>query len=147
MRVILLKDIAGVGRRGDIKDVAEGYAGNFLLPRKLAIMATEKEIERLKIERLKDEEERKIQENLMEKNIENLKDRPVVIKAKANEAGHLFAGLHKGDILKALKEQTNIEIPEDYIDLSENIKSIGSYRVPVKFKDKKGEFELNIESE
>ena len=62
MKVILLKDIAGIGRKGDVKDVAEGYAQNFLLPRKMGVVATEKEVARLKIERSRDEEERKIQE-------------------------------------------------------------------------------------
>src|SRR3990167_7311995 len=104
MKVILLKDIGGVGQRYEVKNVAEGYASNFLLPRKLAVMATEKEIERLNIERLKDEGRRKMREETLEKNIEKLAETKITIKAKASEAGHLFAGIHKKDILKAFKE-------------------------------------------
>ena len=145
LKLILLKDISGVGRRGEVKNVAEGYASNFLLPRKLATVVTLAAIERLKIEKLKIEKETEIQEENLEKNIEELKNKKVVIKAKASEAGHLFAGIHKEDILKALKEQTGIEIPEDTLELHENIKSLGSYKIPVVFKNKKGELQLEIE--
>lgn len=151
MKVILLKDIGGVGRKGEVKNAAEGYAQNFLLPRKLAIVATAKEIKQLNIEKTKDEEKKKIQEDLLEKNLEALRDKKITIQAKASEAGHLFAGIHKEDIVKALKDQASIEIPEENLDLKENIKSIGSYKIPVVFKNNlpageagRGEFELEI---
>ncbi|MEK9185604.1 MAG: 50S ribosomal protein L9 [Patescibacteria group bacterium] len=145
MKVILLKDIGGVGRKGEVKNVAEGYASNFLLPRKLAAVATPAAIERLKIEQLKDEEKRKNQEELLEKNIESLSRVKIVIKAKASEAGHLFAGIHKKEIVEAIKKELGIEIPEDTLKLHENIKSLGSYKIPVEFKNKKGELQLEIE--
>jgi large subunit ribosomal protein L9 len=139
-----MQDIGGVGRRYEVKNVAEGYAQNFLLPKKLAVAATNKEIERLKIKRLNDEEDRKVREELLEKNIESLEGKKIVIKAKANESGHLFAAIHKQDILQALKEQMNIEIPEECLDMGENIKSVGIHKIPIKFKEKSREIEVEV---
>ena len=146
MKVILLKDVAGTGRKYDIKDVADGYAQNFLLPRKLAVIASAQAVKNIEKDKEALDKEREIQENLLEKNFEALSNVKVVIQAKASEAGHLFAGIHKKDILAGLKEQHHIEIPEDYVDLHENIKAVGNYKIPVKFKNKKGEFEVDVES-
>ncbi|HEY4516286.1 MAG TPA: 50S ribosomal protein L9 [Candidatus Paceibacterota bacterium] len=146
MKVILLKDIAGIGRKGDVKDVAEGYAQNFLLPRKMGVVATEKEVARLKIERSRDEEERKIQEELLEKNIESLSEKKIVIKSKASEAGHLFAGIHKTEVLKAIEEQTNIKLPEESLLMKGMLKEIGEHRIEIKTEGKKAELVLSVEA-
>lgn len=145
MKVILLKDIAGVGRRFEVKNVAEGYATNFLFPRKLANIATDEAVNRLKLEKLKDEESKKIQDELLERSMDELNGKKIVIKAKASEAGHLFAGIHKKDISDALKNQVGVEIGEDQFVLPDSIKSIGVYKIPLNLDNKKREFELEIE--
>ncbi len=146
MNVILLQDISGVGKRFEVKNVAEGYAANFLFPRKLAAKATSNAIQSIEKNREKARAEMEVKENLIEKNLEALSQKKIVIKAKASEAGHLFAGIHKQDIATALKEQAKIDILLEHLDITANIKSVGVYKIPVKFKNKKTEFELSVES-
>jgi large subunit ribosomal protein L9 len=154
MKVILLKDVAGTGRKYEVKNVAEGYAQNFLLPRKLATIASSAQVKKLESEMLKGKEERRIQEELIQKNLESLKDVKVILKGKANDQGHLFASIHKDEVLAALKEQTHIELPSDALEMHENIKSTGSHKILVKSKNNltdgksaKVEFEVVVEAE
>lgn len=146
MKIILLQDVPGVGRKYDIKNVADGYATNFLLPRKLAAVATPqvlKDAEKKMTEALA---ERQVQENLMIQTLVDIDGKKITLTEKANEEGHLFAQIHKKEIAKALKEQLHAEIPEQYIDLEEHIKAIGEHKVPLKFNDKKVEVLLVVEA-
>jgi len=145
MKVILLKDVAGTGVKGEVKNVSDGYANNFLLPRKLATLATEKSVKNLESEKIKSEEENKIQRELLEKNIQDLATKKITIKAKANESGHLFAGLHKKDILKAIESETKIKIPEDVLKFEGLIKEIGEHKFGLVFGNKDVELEVLVE--
>ena len=124
MKVILLMDVRGVGRKHEEKEVSNGYATNYLIPRKLAKYAStsaHKELEHQKEERVKS-----TQANL-EKLSEKLRGLDTVeIKAPANEQGHLFAAIGKKDVA----EKTGL--PEEIIMLDEPIKEIGSYQVLIK---------------
>ena len=84
MKVILSQDITGVGRKGEVKNVSDGYAGNFLLPKKLAQVATPAAIASAEKMKNQMEQDREIQKDILEKNIKSLKDLKVQIKAKAN---------------------------------------------------------------
>lgn len=95
MKIILLKDIAKLGRKYDVKNVSDGYALNLLIPKGAAVAATPDALKRLEAERSKIEGERKVQEELIAKNISGLQDVTLTIVGKANDKGHLFAGLHK----------------------------------------------------
>ena len=145
MKIILIMDVVGTGRRGEVKEVAEGYAQNFLLPRKMAVLATPREIERLKMERSKDEAEKKIQEDLLHKNLEALSGVRVEMQVKASETGHLFAGIHKKEILEALHKQAHIELPESALQLDTMIKGVGEHKIQVLVGHKKGEFTLRVD--
>jgi large subunit ribosomal protein L9 len=127
MKVILLKDVKAVGRKYDVKDVADGYALNFLLPQKMAERATEKALER--INQMKDqvEAERKIQDDLLMKNLEALKGQTITIEEKVNDKGHLFASIHKDQIAEEIMNQTKISIPGEVIMLGKPIKETGEY--------------------
>lgn len=145
MKVILLKDVPGTGVKGEVKNVSDGFANNMLLPRGLAVLATEKSIERWNIEKSKSEEKIKIQEELLMKNIEELSTKKVVVKAKANESGHLFAGLHKADILKAIENETRIKLPDNVLTMEGMIKEVGSHKLALTFGNKKTELEVLVE--
>ena len=147
MKVILKQDITGVGRKYEVKNVSDGFASNFLFPRKLATVATESELKKIEKEKAKADSERQVMESLMDKNLESLKGVKIILKAKASETGHLFAGIHKTDVANALNNQAKISIPEENLEVPKNIKSVGTYSIPVNFKDKKGEFELVVEGE
>ena len=132
MKIILLKDIANIGRRYEIKNIKDGYAINFLIPNKSAIIATEEAIKSIEIQKAKLEGERKLQENLIIKNLDGLKDITLIISSKTNDKGHLFAGLHKEDLAKEIEKQTRLSINPSFIKLDSPIKEIGEYNIEVK---------------
>ena len=144
MRVILLKDVAKVGQKFDVKDVADGYAINFLIPRGLVEAATEANVRKVEGRKKKEDTQRKVQQDLILKNIADLGEVIINIKAESNEKGHLFAGIHKEEISKVLKEQSRLDIPPQFINLEKPIKEIGEHLIEVQFEDKKTEFKLNI---
>lgn len=144
MKIILNKDVRGLGRMYDVKNVADGYATNFLLPKGLAMRASEsqlKQVENLKIAR---EADIKVQENLLIKVLDELKGKSVTITAKANEKGHLFSGIHANDLSEALMKETRLSIPVSYINLKTPIKEIGSHVVEVVVGDKKASFSVEV---
>ncbi len=128
MKVIILKETEGVGKVGDIKEVANGYAKNFLIPNGIAKLATEnaqKEVAVFKETKAqKSEEELKTAEGFAE----NLEGLSVEISAKADESGKLFGAVSQEDIATALKEQ-GFKMEKNKINISEPIKEIGECEV------------------
>lgn len=135
MKIILLQDVAKVGRKYDIKNVSDGFFRNFLLPRKLAEIATPQTIKSTEIRKKQSIQEIQIQKDILEKNIASLEGVKISIKEKTNEKGHLFAGVHKEEISKILKEQKNLDIPSDLIELDHPIKEVGEYKIKVGNKE------------
>src|SRR3989344_1393166 len=140
MRVIFLQDVPRVGKRYDIKEVNDGYAINFLLPRKLAEPATPKAVAELEKRKKNIEIEREVQESLLLKNLEAIKGKAITIKAKADEKGHLFAQIHKQQIIDSMKEQNHADIGEKFIILDKPIKEIGEHEIAISIKNKKSSF-------
>ncbi|AZR74268.1 50S ribosomal protein L9 [Anoxybacter fermentans] len=131
MKVILLKNVKGVGKEGEVVEVADGYGRNFLIPRGLAKEATEGNLADLKhkkkVEKKKQEKELKEAQDLkarMEKNV-------FEIKVKAGENGRLFGSVTSSDIAKALKKE-GFNVDKRKIELKENIKELGMHKVDVK---------------
>ena len=132
MKVILLQDVKAQGKKGQMITVSDGYARNFLLPRKLAVEAT---ADALNSKKNADEaaafhaaEEKKAALALKEA----LNDKPVKIKAKAGSGGRLFGSVTTKEVSEALKAQYNIDLPKTRLELSEPIKSFGTYEVKAK---------------
>ncbi len=146
MKIILLKDVAKVGRKYDIKDVSDGYAQNMLLPRGLAKVATKDAI--AKVEQLKanDLTNKKIQEELLLKNLEIIKNLKIELREKANEKGHLFAGVTKEMIWKEVTKSTRLTLDIDSIQLSKPLKEVGEHKITVQAMGKKTEFVVSIVS-
>ena len=142
MKIILLKDIPKIGKRYDVKDVKDGYALNSLIPNKLAIPATDNAVKSIGIEKAREEGERMVQNELIMKNLEGLKDTTLTVSVKTNEKGHLFAGLHAVDIVKEIEKQTRLSIDPELIKLDNPIKEIGEYSIGI--KDMK--FSLRVQS-
>lgn len=130
MKVILLKDVKGVGRKFEEKNVADGYAANFLLPRKLAVpmsgqsAAQVAELKR-QAETHKSEDAKSLKESLAK-----LSGTTITLKMNANEQGHLFQSIHAEKLAKTLAEQ-GIKIGSEAIGLEHPIKEIGTFLVPV----------------
>ena len=144
MEVILLHDVPKVGKKYDVAKVASGFAQNFLIPKKLAEYATKNKIARIEEIKKQIVEEQKIQDDLLVKNIDELKNITVTLSEKANDQGHLFKGIHTKEIERALKEQSHISLPENAIVLEEPIKTVGEHTIPVKIDGSKTAFTLTI---
>ena len=132
MKVILQQDVKGQGKKGQMVEVSEGYARNFLLPKKLAIPATTDAINtmNLKEKARRAEEARQREEALATAN--KLKEITVRIAAKAGTGGRLFGAVTTKEISEGLKKQFNIDIPKQKLVLDEAIKSFGTYTVKAK---------------
>jgi large subunit ribosomal protein L9 len=132
MKVILLKDVPGQGKRGDVLNVAEGYARNYLLPRNLASEASQgkmKELaERQQAKELMGEKLRKEAEELAAR----LEKTTVVVKTKAGEGGKLFGSVNNKDVCDAMAIQYRIQLDKKKVILKEPIKSLGEYSVVAK---------------
>jgi large subunit ribosomal protein L9 len=132
MKVILLQNVEGLGQVGDMKDVANGYARNYLLPRRLAAGATPSLIANRE-QRIAAEKRRL--EKLAEQNrqtAERLGQIVLTFKAKVGTQGRLYGSITSQDIANALRDAENISIDRRTIDLSEPIRALGTFTVPVK---------------
>lgn len=145
MKVIFLNDVPRVGKRHDIKEINDGYAMNFLLPRKLAVTATPQAIADLEKRKKNIEIEKEIREDLLTKNLEEIKDKIITIKSKANEKGSLFSAIHKNEIVTELNKQQQADISEEFIVLEKPIKEVGEFEIPISIKNKKSSFKLIVE--
>jgi large subunit ribosomal protein L9 len=146
MKVILLKDVQGMGKKFDLKTVAEGHALNFLIPRGLAKVATDDVVKKAEVEKARWAEERKIQEDLMIKNLKQLAELTIHIHEKANPKGHLFAGLHAQEIAALVKKESQLDVAPEWIQLDKPIKSVGEHVIEVKVQDKVASFKLVVEA-
>jgi len=143
MKVILLTDIPKVGNKHDVKDFKEGYAQNVLLSKGLAILATKAELAKLE-DRKKQMQKKKEEEmqSFMDL-ISSVSDKKILIKAKANEKGHLFKAVGPHDVATAIKEITGIELDEHTL-IMDHIKTLGTHTVSIKKGDKRGECEIEV---
>lgn len=144
MKVILLQDISGVGKKFEVKNVADGYALNFLLPRKLAEAGAPRAILRADKMRAALEVERKVQADLLAKNVKGLEGAVIEISEKGNDKGHLFSGIHKERLSEELKKQKGLDVPPELIELPHPIKTIGEQCVTVKAGEQTAAFTLVV---
>jgi len=136
MEVILIEDVKNLGKKGDIVKVSDGYARNYLLPKKLGVEATKQNLYQLKLQ--KEAEERRQQEILEEarKLAKKLEAITVNVKIKAGEGGRTFGSVSSKEIASALQEQAGIELDKKKIQLNDPIKNAGTYNVAVKLHPK-----------
>lgn len=136
MKVILLQDVKSVGKKGDILDANDGYARNFLLPKKMAVVADAANLNNLKLQ--KSNEAKVAQEQLEEAQrfAKELETKEVVLSIKAGEGGRTFGSVSSKEIAAAFKEQCGVTIDKKKIQLPESIKSFGVYEVKVKLHPK-----------
>jgi large subunit ribosomal protein L9 len=130
MKIILLQDVKNLGKKGDVKEVAKGYVQNFLLPKKLAEIATENLVKAFETQKAKEEKERKAQIQEFENLAQNLKNRKITILAPQKK-GKLFGSIKVKDIAAALQKE-DLNISENSIIIKQAIKNIGEYEVEIK---------------
>jgi large subunit ribosomal protein L9 len=132
MKVLLCEDIEKLGWLGDVVEVAEGYARNYLLPQQLATPATEANIRAIAEEKAKRAEQRKLEGRRLEAAMKAVEGAEAVIAAKANELGHLFGSVTNREIAANLREQ-GFEVTDKIVHLPEHIKEVGTHSVTLKF--------------
>lgn len=140
MKVILLQDVRGKGKRGQMIEVSDGYARNFMLPRKLAVEATTDSINTMRMTDKANAEKRQREREEAFEISKKLKELTVVVYAKGGGAGRLFGSVTTQEIADALRAQTGVELDKRKLVLDEPIKTVGLYTVKCKLG-----FEINAE--
>lgn len=131
MRVVFLNDVDGIARAGEIKNVADGYARNFLLPRKLAAAATTSTVQQAEARAKAIAKEQEKLDEAATAVANQLSASPVVIKARVGEAGRLFGSVTSSDIADAINARSGSTVEHRQIVLDAPIKEVGTYEVPV----------------
>jgi large subunit ribosomal protein L9 len=131
MKVILIKNHKGLGVNGEIKEVLEGFAQNFLFPNKIAILATKEEIR--KIEKNKIEAVKKVEtkNKLLESQLSKINGQTIIFNKKVNSVGGLFSSLQRTEIKEQIKDVLGVSIPETMIEETHDMKHTGEYKIKI----------------
>ena len=132
MKVILLDNIKGVGKKDEIINASDGYARNFLFPKKLAVEANNENMNKLKAKKQSEQYKKDIEKENAQKIAKQFDEITLTIKVKAGENGKIFGGVTSKEISEELKKQYKIDIDKKKIVLNENIKNIGTFDINVK---------------
>ena len=147
MKVILKEDVQNLGQQGDVVEVKSGYARNYLMPQKLAILFTKQQ--KKSIDEAQRVEERKLEreKDQLESVLKQVEDLSLSLKMQSEEDSKLFGSVTKLDIVKLLAEN-GITIDKKYVDLSSPIKTLGEHKVNIVFtKEMSASFTLTVEKE
>lgn len=143
----MLRDVKGVGRAHESVDASDGYALNFLIPRKYAVAATPSALKTAEERKKKVVVEKEIQVKLVAQNLATLAEARIVIKAKVNEKGHLYDAVGEPEIILAAKREAGVDLPEGVVKLEKPIKEVGIYDIPIASGEIFGKFSITVEGE
>jgi large subunit ribosomal protein L9 len=146
MKVILLQDVARVGRKHEILEVPDGHAHNYLIPRKLAALATRGNVKWQETRDARMETASSAAAKAFGVFLARIGETPVVIAAAANERGHLFKGLRAADVAKALSDASGVTIAPAAIALEVPIKDVGEYPVAVSALGREGTVSISVQA-
>ncbi|MBS3971107.1 MAG: 50S ribosomal protein L9 [Clostridia bacterium] len=132
MKVILMQDVKKLGNKGDVVNASDGYARNYLFPRKLAIEATQQNLQNLEIMKERQNKQKELEKAKAKADGDKLGKSPLVITAKAGAKGRLFGSITTMEIVSVIEEQVGIKIDKRKIELPEPIKNLGEYKVKIK---------------
>ncbi len=136
MKVILLEDVKSLGKKGELVEVNEGYARNFILKKKLGLEATAKNLNDLKLKKANEEKVAKDQLEAAKVFAEELKEKVVTVSIKTGEGGRVFGSVSTKEIAAAAKTQLNLDIDKKKLNLQEPIRMVGTVIVPYKVHPK-----------
>ena len=132
MQVILLEDVKSLGKKGDIVKVSDGYARNMILPKKLGVEATQKNLNELKNQQKRDSIVAKQQLDEAKAYGEKIEKETVQLTMKAGEGGRVFGSVSSKEIVTAAKQQFGFELDKKKLQMPEPIKAFGTYEIPVR---------------
>lgn len=143
MQIILLKDVAGVGQRGQVKTVADGFALNSLIPRGMAQLATPEALKNLEKKNAEDRAHRAAQEKEWDAIFEKINKFTLMVRANSDAKGHLYKKIDGEDIAKVLREQ-GVDVPEESIHPKMAIKQTGTWPVEIQLGEKKAMITVEV---
>jgi large subunit ribosomal protein L9 len=147
MKVILTADVKSQGKKGDVINVSDGYANNFLIKKGLAVAANNENMNILKQKNASEEHKKQVELDNAKELKEKLEGKEVILKTKAGEGGKLFGSVTSMDIADAVKNNLKIEVDKRKVLLKENIKTAGIYEVEIKLhKDVATKIKVNIQA-
>ena len=132
MKVILLKDIKGTGKKDQIIEVSDGFGRNYLLPRKLAVEATSEALNSIEKSKSAAKHREDVKKNEAEQSARDLKGKTVTVKVRAGENGRLYGSITTQEIADALKAQHGVEMDKRKIELDEKVTSVGQTTITLK---------------
>ena len=132
MKVILLQDVKGSGKKGEIKNVADGYARNMLIPKGIAVEATPQNLSKLAGQQASAQHKIDLDIQAAKESASKLKDKKIVITAKAGSGDRLFGSVTAAHVADAIENQTGVKIDKKKITLSTDIKNFGTYNATLK---------------
>ncbi len=133
MKVIFLQDVKGSGKKGDVKEVADGYARNFLIGKGLAVEATAKNMSDLAGKKSSEQHKADVAKQEAEAAAAKIKGKKVVCRSKAGQGGKLFGSVTAGNVADLISEQLGVKVDKKKVSLDTEIKSFGTYTAEVKF--------------
>ena len=147
MKVILLEDVKSLGKRGEIVNVNDGYARNFILPKKLGLEATSKNLNDLKLQKQNDEKVAQEKLDAAKALAEKIKEKSITVKIQAGVEGKVFGSISSKEIATEAKKQLNMDIDKKKIVIPDAIKSLGTYNVNIKLhKDVTATLAVKVEA-
>jgi large subunit ribosomal protein L9 len=144
MKVILLQDIRGVGKKHDVKDVSDGYAAHFLFPKGLAEVASAGKVGALAEEKKVHAEHEELVRKRIRTDLAKLQGGTITLSAKGNQKGNLFEAIKETAVKAAIKKEFNIELPDGIIKLSQPIKTTGAHTIEILFEGHSTIFTLDV---
>lgn len=148
MKVILLQDVKTLGKKGDIVEINEGYARNFILPKKLGLEANNKNLNDLKLANKRAEKQAQEELDAAKALAVKVEEKPVVTHIRTGEGGRTFGTVSSKEIAAAAKQQLGLELDKKKISLPEALKNLGTYEVSVKLhKEVTATLRVKVEAE
>ena len=132
MKILLTEDVKKLGKKGEIVDVSDGYAKNFILPKKLGIEATKAVMNEWQTKKGSEENRKRKEEEEAKALAAELNGKEVVIRTKTGEGGRLFGSITSKDVAEALEKQLKLKVDKKKIQVAEPIKSFGAFEIPIK---------------
>lgn len=144
MKVILITDVKKVGQRGEVKDVADGYALSVLIPKKQALPATKENLKKHERAQAEKRDHKRAEEEQLERLIKNLNGKEVSIQMPANESGGLFKAVTPDDVVRGAREVHHVALPPLAVVIREPIKHTGTYNIELVGGREKGVLRLVV---
>ena len=142
MKIILLKDVKKIGKKYEIKDVADGYALNSLIPNDIAVPATSSYIKMVDAKKKQSALMREDFKKAFEYAVSKLPEGKLHIGGKVNEKGHLFAAIHEDQIIDEFKKETGVILCKEHFEMEKPLKEIGEHVIDLKIED--AEYKLKV---